>query len=119
MADSFSIDRTTPLVHVLIPMLLPYAIAALRVSYGVCWKIALVSELFGAQSGLGYLMLQAQAIGDVVTVVATCLIIVVMFALGEAAIINPIARTMRKDIAQAEAYQPVALGVTERRRENR
>jgi NitT/TauT family transport system permease protein/sulfonate transport system permease protein len=101
MADSFSTRRSATLVHVLIPMLLPYGIAALRVSYGVCWKIALVSELFGAQSGLGYLMLQAQAVGDIVTVVATCLIIVVLFILGEAAIINPIARTVRKDIAQA------------------
>ena len=103
MADSFSTRRSATLVHVLIPMLLPYGIAALRVSYGVCWKIALVSELFGAQSGLGYLMLQAQAVGDIVTVVATCLIIVVLFTLGEAAIINPIARAVRKDIAQAEA----------------
>jgi NitT/TauT family transport system permease protein len=103
MADSFSTRRTATLVHVLIPMLLPYGIAALRVSYGVCWKIALVSELFGAQSGLGYLMLQAQSVGDVVTVVATCLIIVLLFTLGEALVINPIARTLRKDIAQAEA----------------
>jgi hypothetical protein len=48
-------------------------------------------------------MLQAQAIGDVVTVVATCLIIVLLFTLGEALIINPIARALRKDIARAEA----------------
>jgi NitT/TauT family transport system permease protein/sulfonate transport system permease protein len=103
MADSFSTRRTATLLHVLIPMLLPYGIAALRVSYGVCWKIALVSELFGAQSGLGYLMLQAQSIGDIVTVVATCLIIVVLFTLGEVLIINPIARAMRRDIAEATA----------------
>ena len=100
MADSFSTRRSATLVHVLIPMLLPYGIAAMRVSYGVCWKIALVSELFGAQSGLGHPMLQAQAIGDVVTVVATCLIIVALFTLGEALIVNPIARTLRRDIAQ-------------------
>jgi NitT/TauT family transport system permease protein/sulfonate transport system permease protein len=103
MADSFSTRRSTTLIHVLIPMLLPYGIAALRVSYGVCWKIALVSELFGAQSGLGYVMLQAQSVGDVVTVVAICLIIVVLFMLGEALIINRIARALRRDIVQAEA----------------
>jgi NitT/TauT family transport system permease protein len=84
-------------------MLMPYGIAALRVSYGICWKIALISELFGAQSGLGYLMLQAQSIGDVTTVIATCVAIVILFTLGEACIINPIARTARKDIARAEA----------------
>ena len=72
-------------------------------SYGVSWKIALISELFGAQSGLGYLMLQAHAVGDVTTVVATCIAIVILFTIGEACIINPIARTARKDIARSEA----------------
>lgn len=103
MAESFARRRTTTVLKVVIPMLMPYGIAALRVSYGVCWKIALISELFGAQSGLGYLMLQAQAVGDVTTVVATCVVIVILFTLGEACIINPIARSARKDIARTEA----------------
>ena len=103
MAESFAHRRAATVVKVVIPMLMPYGIAALRVSYGVCWKIALISELFGAQSGLGYLMLQAQAVGDVTTVVATCIAIVILFTLGEACVINPIARTARKDIARNEA----------------
>ena len=103
MAESFARRRATTLTKVVVPILMPYGIAALRVSYGVCWKIALISELFGAQSGLGYLMLQAQSVGDVTTVVATCIVIVILFGLGEACIINPIARVARKDIARAEA----------------
>ena len=103
MAESFARYRAATLAKVVIPMLMPYGIAALRVSYGICWKIALISELFGAQSGLGYLMLQAQSVGDVTTVIATCVAIVILFTLGEACIINPIARGARKDIARAEA----------------
>jgi NitT/TauT family transport system permease protein len=103
MADSFARRRADTVAKVMIPMLMPYGIAALRVSYGVCWKIALISELFGAQSGLGYLMLQAQSVGDVTTVVATCFAIVVLFMLGEVCIIDPIARTARGDIAQSQA----------------
>jgi NitT/TauT family transport system permease protein len=103
MAESFARRRATTAAKVVLPMLTPYAVAALRVSYGVCWKIALISELFGAQSGLGYLMLQAQSVGDVTTVVATCITIVILFALGEACIINPIARAARKDIARVQA----------------
>jgi NitT/TauT family transport system permease protein len=103
MAESFAHRRADTVAKVVIPMLMPYGIAALRVSYGVCWKIALISELFGSQSGLGYLMLQAQSVGDVTTVVATCVAIVILFTLGEACIINPIARAARKDIAHGEA----------------
>jgi NitT/TauT family transport system permease protein len=103
MAESFARRRAGTVAKVMIPMLMPYGIAALRVSYGVCWKIALISELFGAQSGLGYLMQQAQSVGDVTTVLATCIAIVVLFTLGEACIINPIARAARKDIARRGA----------------
>jgi NitT/TauT family transport system permease protein/sulfonate transport system permease protein len=103
MAESFARRRITTVTKVVLPMLTPYGVAALRVSYGVCWKIALISELFGAQSGLGYLMLQAQSVGDVTTVVASCITIVMLFALGEACIISPIARAARKDIARAQA----------------
>src|SRR4029453_3356993 len=38
MADSFSTRRTATLVHVIIPMLLPSGIGALRGSYGVGWR---------------------------------------------------------------------------------
>ena len=103
MAESFARRRIGIITKVVIPMLMPYGVAALRISYGVCWKIALISELFGAQSGLGYLMLQAQAVGDVTTVLATCFAIVILFALGEATLINPIARKVRGDLAAAEA----------------
>jgi NitT/TauT family transport system permease protein len=103
MAVSFAQRRAGVIRKVVLPMLLPYGVAALRISYGVCWKIALISELFGAQSGLGYLMLQAQAVGDATTLLATSLAIVLLFALGEAAIINPLARNLRRDLASAEA----------------
>jgi len=102
MAESFARRRAGLLRKVVIPMLMPYGVAALRVSYGVCWKIALISELFGAQSGLGYLMLQSQAVGDVTSVLATCLTIVILFALGEGLLINPFAGSVRRNLAPEE-----------------
>jgi NitT/TauT family transport system permease protein len=62
----------------------------------------LISELFGARSGLGYLMLQSEAVGDVTSVLATCLTIVMLFALGEGTLINPIGRSVRRDLAAKE-----------------
>jgi NitT/TauT family transport system permease protein len=77
------------------PMLVPYAVAAARISYGVAWKIALVAELFGADSGLGYLMLQAQTAADAATVFATCFSIVLIFIAGEKLVIDPLARIVQ------------------------
>jgi NitT/TauT family transport system permease protein len=92
MANSFSRNRMRVLSVVTFPLLLPYLLGALRISYGIAWKISLVAELLGATSGLGYLMLQAQGSADMTTVVATCFAIVVLFIVGERLILDPLAR---------------------------
>jgi NitT/TauT family transport system permease protein/sulfonate transport system permease protein len=94
MARSFGRSRRRILVKVLMPLLAPYLLAAARIAYGVAWKIALVSELFGADSGLGYVMLRAQVISDAATVFAACLAIVLIFVAGEKLVIDPVARRL-------------------------
>jgi hypothetical protein len=47
-------------------------------------------------------MLQSEAVGDVTSVLATCLTIVMLFALGEGTLINPIGRSVRRDLAAKE-----------------
>ena len=61
-------------------------------SLWVCWKIALVSELFGTESGIGVVMLKAQTTANASMVFASCFAIVVIFMLGEKLIINPLAK---------------------------
>lgn len=92
MARSFTRrgDRVTRFVTV--PLMMPYVMGALRISYGIGWKISLVAELLGSSSGLGYLMLRAQGSADMTTVMAASLAIVVMFAAGERLILDPLAR---------------------------
>ncbi len=92
MGRSFSHNRGRVFLKVAVPLLMPYIISAVRIAYGVGWKIALVAELFGAESGLGYLMLRAQISADAASVFATCFAIVLIFIAGERLVIDPIAR---------------------------
>ena len=95
MARSFSRVPRRVFVLVIFPMLYPYLIAALRISYGVAWKVSLVSELFGADRGLGYLLMDAQSKARIDLVFAICLIIVVFYLLGERLIVDPLSRLYR------------------------
>lgn len=90
MGRSFTRSRWRTWWLVTLPLLMPYVLAAVRIAYGVGWKIALVSELLGAPSGLGYLMLQAQTTADSVTFLATCFAIVVVFMAGERWVLMPL-----------------------------
>jgi NitT/TauT family transport system permease protein/sulfonate transport system permease protein len=92
MARSFTRRPVVVLFKITLPLLMPYIISAVRIAYGVGWKIALVAELFGSESGLGFLLQQAQSVADATTVFATCLAIVVIFWVGEKIVINPLSR---------------------------
>ena len=92
MGNSMTRRRARVFFRIMLPLLIPYLIGAMRISYGVAWKIALLAELFGARSGIGYVMLQAQVVADSVTMVATCLYIVVLFGLGDWLVIRRLAR---------------------------
>lgn len=92
MADSFTRNRSRIVLWVMTPLLLPYVLGALRIAYGIAWKIALVAELLGATSGLGFLMLQSQGSADMPTVMAACAAVVLLFVAGEKLILDPIAR---------------------------
>ena len=92
MGKSFSRNNYKIFFKITLPLLLPYIIAAIRIAYGVCWKIALVSELFGAEEGIGVIMLRAQTTANASMVFASCFAIVIIFMLGEKLIINPLAK---------------------------
>lgn len=92
MARSFTRNKSRIAFKIMLPLLAPYLLGALRISYGIGWKISLVAELLGSTSGLGYLMLRAQGSADLVTVIAACLAIVLLFIAGERLMLDPLAR---------------------------
>ena len=92
MGSSFTRLSGRRFRKIVLPMLLPYAMAAIRIAYGIAWKIALVAELFGVSSGLGYLMLKAEVVSDASTVYATCFAIVLLFLAGEKLVLDPLSR---------------------------
>jgi NitT/TauT family transport system permease protein/sulfonate transport system permease protein len=96
MGRSFTRHRARILWRLTLPLLVPYALSAIRIAYGIAWKIALVAELLGAPSGLGYLMLRAQTAADSTTFLATCFVIVLIFVLGERLVIVPLERRFER-----------------------
>jgi NitT/TauT family transport system permease protein len=114
MAHSFGRRRWSILWRIELPLLRPFILAGARISYGVCWKVSLIAELFGAKSGLGYMMQQAMDFGSVDEIIAICLSIVVFVAVGEWLVWGPLARRYgasadpRRATALVRAAAPVA-----------
>lgn len=96
MGRSFTRSRLKISVRITLPLLLPYIVGALRIAYGVAWKIALVSELFGTGTGIGYLMGEAQQSAKPALLYACCFAIVLIFFAGEKLVLDPISRRVRR-----------------------
>lgn len=54
MARVFNVDRPTRFRRVVIPQIMPYILAASRYGLGIVWKITVVAELLGRNSGIGF-----------------------------------------------------------------
>jgi ABC-type nitrate/sulfonate/bicarbonate transport system permease component len=56
MAGMYTHRRSLVLGKVIAPMLYPYAFAATKSSFMTAWKIIIPAEIFGAISGMGYML---------------------------------------------------------------
>ena len=61
---------------VILPSLYPFIFATIRISFGVAWKVALTAELFGGNTGLGYMLNLARQDFDMPLVIAVIVVII-------------------------------------------
>ncbi|MFB6131679.1 MAG: ABC transporter permease [Salinigranum sp.] len=53
MAEAFGAHRSQVWRDIIIPHLTPYTFSTMRIAFTLCWKLALVAEIFGASTGVG------------------------------------------------------------------
>lgn len=92
MARSFTRSRGKMLFRIQLPLLMPYVLAAVRLSFSVGWKVALIAEFFGAQTGLGLLMNRARQSFDSPTVFATIVVVLVIVTVVERFVFDPLSQ---------------------------
>src|SRR6202167_6187814 len=80
-SQSFTRSRWRQFVRIVLPALLPFMFATMRISFGVAWKVALAAELFGGRSGLGYLFNIARQNFDM-PLILVIVIVIIAFVYG-------------------------------------
>ncbi len=56
MCRVYKIDRVRLIRQIVLPTLIPFIMAASRIGFTVAWKVAVLTEVFGASTGIGYQM---------------------------------------------------------------
>jgi sulfonate transport system permease protein len=94
MGRSFTRRGLSVFWRIELPLLTPFILSSVRIAYGVCWKVSLIAELFGAHTGIGYMMQLAQDLGDIDRIIALCLWIVMFVIIGERLLLNPLEKLL-------------------------
>jgi NitT/TauT family transport system permease protein len=82
MARIFETGRPRILGRVLLPQVLPYIMASVRMGLGIVWKIAVLVELIGRPNGVGFKLFYWYQLADMGQVLAwTLLFTLVMLAI--------------------------------------
>ena len=98
MARSFTKRRGSILYHITLPLLFPFIFSAVRMSYGVAWKVALISELFGAEVGLGHLLNIASQSLDTPLVFAVIVSLIILVIGVERLVFDPIEKRAQRHL---------------------
>ena len=93
--------RWRRLSKLLVPMLVPYMFATLRISFGVAWKVTLTAELFGGNAGVGYLLNVARQEFETETIFAIILFILLFVAIVETLLFRPLQRRLDRRYGNA------------------
>jgi NitT/TauT family transport system permease protein len=56
MTRAYKVGKWKVLRQVILPALLPHILAAIRTGFTVAWKASILTEVFGATSGIGYMI---------------------------------------------------------------
>jgi NitT/TauT family transport system permease protein len=96
MGRSFTRSRLAVLSRIELPLLLPYILAATRLSFSVGWKVAIIAEFFGAEMGLGLVMNQARQNFQTSTVFASIITVVIIVFVVEGLILDPLGNWVAK-----------------------
>ncbi len=92
MARAFGVRRGKIIRRIYIPSLMPFFFASIRFGFAVAWKIVILAEVFGAESGIGYMISYWYHMFNMRQVLAWVVVFtILMFAL-EYGVIRPIER---------------------------
>lgn len=94
MGHSFSDRKLRLFLAIILPSLFPFMFATLRIMFGVAWKVALTSELFGGGNGLGYLLNNARQDYDTPTIFVIILIILFLVYGLDRGLLAPVERVL-------------------------
>jgi NitT/TauT family transport system permease protein len=92
MARAYRLSELDRFRHVILPSVVPYLVAGMKVSFALGLRVSVVAELFGVSTGIGYMMNFSRDTLRTDLVFAWALVLVTVMVTVEQLIFEPLSR---------------------------
>jgi ABC-type nitrate/sulfonate/bicarbonate transport system permease component len=99
MAESFSRDQYRQFQLIILPSIYPFVFVALRVAFGLGWKVTLLAELFGVDRGFGFVVDQARQNIDTTMIFAVMVLMILIVVVTDRYLFGPLHRLVTRHYA--------------------
>jgi NitT/TauT family transport system permease protein len=94
MSHAFGRSSRQIMRHVLVPTVVPFVFAGVRLSFALAWKVEAITEVFGSSNGVGYMIRQSYDGFSVAGILAWMFFFVVFILLMERFVLQPLERRL-------------------------
>ena len=96
MGDVYRLSGRQKFAAIVVPSIVPYLVAGMKVGFGLALKVSVVAEIFGVTSGIGYVMNYSREILATQMVFAWALVMIVVMLLTDKLLFDAASRRLAR-----------------------
>jgi NitT/TauT family transport system permease protein len=96
MSDVYRLSGRRKFTAIVVPSIVPYLIAGMKIGFGLALKVSVIAEIFGVTSGIGYIMNYSREILATQMVFVWALVMIVIMMLTDKLLFDAASRRLTR-----------------------
>jgi NitT/TauT family transport system permease protein len=96
MGDVYRLSGREKFVSIVVPSIVPYLVAGMKVGFGLALKVSVIAEIFGVTTGIGYVMNYSREILATQMVFVWALVMILVMMATDKLVFDMVARRLTR-----------------------
>jgi NitT/TauT family transport system permease protein len=96
MGDAYRLPGGLTFTAIVVPSIVPYLVAGMKVGFGLALKVSVMAEIFGVTTGIGYVMNYSREILATQMVFVWALVMILVMMATDTLLFDPVARRLAR-----------------------
>jgi NitT/TauT family transport system permease protein len=96
MGDVYRLSGRQKFAAIVVPSIVPYLMAGMKVGFGLALKVSVMAEIFGVTTGIGYIMNYSREILATQMVFVWALVMILVMMATDKLVFDPVTRRLTR-----------------------